>query len=62
MLDMISEPSPGKENTVSMMTLPPSMLAMPMEKSVVVEIITLRRIYHTRTRMGARPLLRAKST
>ena len=42
MASLASLPMPGTENTVSMMTEPPSMAAMRMLRRVTVEIMALR--------------------
>ena len=53
---------PGRENTDSMMTLPPSSAAMRIESSVTVETSELRRMCRLRTAEADRPFERAKST
>ena len=62
MASLASLPMPGTENTVSMMTEPPSMAAMRMLRRVTVEIMALRITWRVRTSLLVMPLLRAKST
>ena len=62
MASLASLPMPGTENTVSMMTEPPSMAAMRILRRVTVEIMALRITWRVRTSPLVMPLLRAKST
>ena len=62
MASLASLPMPGTENTVSIITEPPSMAAMRMLSRVTVEIMALRITWRVRTSPLEIPLLRAKST